>query len=305
MRTFVLLLLSTAAASAAIIKPGGWTATSTAAPTEERSFEPTNVGDGKVSTAWAEGDEGAGLGAAVTADLGAEKTLTGFTIWPGNFYNYEFWQHYNRPKTVTLEFSDGSTQDFTLVDEMKGQFFAFSSPKKTSTVKVKVKAIFAGKGVDTAISEVQFQDAASPSYVPVKSFAASSTFPADNEGDYNADNLEDGLSDSMWCEGNKTGDGTNEWVEFTFAGPTSVSKLKFRNGAGFSPTYFKQANRFENATLTFSDGSTEHITAKDMFFEQSITFPTHDTSKVRITFDSVKKGTDYNDLCLSEAYFLP
>lgn len=299
------LLLIAVPASASIIKAGGWAATSTLNATDDRNFEATNVGDGKQSTAWAEGDEGAGLGASLQADFDSERSLTGFTIWPGNFYNYEYWTHYNRPKQVVLEFSDGSNLDFTLADEMKAQSFAFSATKKTSSVKVKVKSVYSGKGVDTAISEIQFRDGGRPTWSEPRSISASSTFPADAEGDYEPDNMEDGISDSMWCEGNKTGDGTNEWIQFDFGGTQTVSKLKIRNGAGFSAAYFNKANRATSATLAFSDGSTESISLKDMFFEQTISFPAHSTDRVKLTFTAVKKGTEYNDLCVSEAYFLP
>lgn len=304
MRTLVLLLVASPA-FASVVKPGGVTATSTASATDERNFEPSNASDGKQSTAWAEGEEGAGLGSALDVDLGGEKTLTGFTIWAGNFFNYEFFQHYNRPKTIVLEFSDGSTLEFTLADEMKAQSFDFSSAKKTSSVKVKIKAIYQGKGVDTAISEIQFRDGSRATTVPAKTISASTTFPADAEGDYSSANVADGISDSMWCEGNKTGDGTSEWLQFDFGMPTSVSKLKIRNGAGFSAAYFNKANRAVTGTLSFSDGTSEQITLKDMFFDQTISFPAHNADKVKLTFTQVKKGTEYNDLCVSEAYFLP
>ncbi len=37
--------------------------------------------------------------------------------------------------------------------------------------------------------------------------------------------------------------------------------------------------------------------------KQTISFPEHETSKVRITFTEVYKGKEFNDLCVSEAYF--
>lgn len=299
------LLFAVPVASASVLKPGGWSASSIASATDERNFEPTNIGDGKQSTAWAEGEEGAGLGATVEADLGGDRSITGFTIWSGNFYNYEFWGHYNRPKTVVLEFSDGTSQEFTLADEMKPQSFDLPSAKTTSKVKVKVKAVYSGKGVDTAISEIQFRDSGRPTYVQARTVTASSTFPADAEGDYGTANMSDGITDSMWCEGNKTGDGTSEWLQFDFGSSQTVSKLKIRNGAGFSAAYFNKANRAVTGTLTFSDGSTETVNLKDMFFDQTITFPAHTTDRVKLTFTSVKKGTEFNDLCVSEAYFLP
>jgi hypothetical protein len=109
----------------------------------------------------------------------------------------------------------------------------------------------------------------------------------------------------MWCEGNKTGDGTNEWLELDLGVSTSVSRLVLRNGSAYSFTYFMKANRGTTATLTFGDGSTEAITLKDTISEQTISFAARSTSKVKITFTGVKKGSEYNDLCISEAYLLP
>ena len=40
----------------------------------------------------------------------------------------------------------------------------------------------------------------------------------------------DGIVDSMWCEGNKSSDGTGEWLELGFAGTQSVSGVKIRSG---------------------------------------------------------------------------
>ena len=37
--------------------------------------------------------------------------------------------------------------------------------------------------------------------------------------------------------------------------------------------------------------------------KQTLSFPTKPTSKVRVTFTEVKKGKEFNDLCISEAVF--
>jgi len=109
----------------------------------------------------------------------------------------------------------------------------------------------------------------------------------------------------MWCEGNKTGDGTNEWIELDLGAPTSVSKLLLRNGNAYSFTYFMKSNRATGASLAFADGSTESVVIKDSISEQTIQFAPRTTSKVKITFTGVKKGSEFNDLCISEAYLLP
>jgi hypothetical protein len=293
-------------AHAAVVKASSWSASSSAPASEGVNYDMANLGDAKASTPWVEGDEGSGLGSWAMADFGAPRTITRISVWAGVWYNQEYWGRYNRPKTLLAEFSDGTSQEFTLTDEFKPQELTLKAPKQTTSVKLKVKAVYAGNTFnDTGISEVVFRDGAPDPFITPKTFAASSTFPADADGNYEGANTADGILDTMWCEGNKKSDGTNEWMEVGFGGVTSVSKLVLRNGNAYSFPYFMKSNRATGATLTFSDGSTAPIVVKDSISEQTITFPAHDTSKVRITFTGVKKGSEFDDLCVSEAYFLP
>ena len=293
-------------ADAAVVKPSAWTASSSAAGSEGVSYDIANVADARQSSPWVEGDAGSGLGSWVMADFGGEKVITEFTVWAGVWYTLEYWNRYNRPKLLVVEFSDGTSQEVTLTDEFKPQTITFASPKKTSSIKMKVKGIYTGNTFnDTGISEVVFRDGASAPHVPVKSYKVSSTFPADGDGNYDAVNTTDGILDSMWCEGNKTGDGANEWLELDFGSSQSVSRLVLRNGNAYSFGYFMKSNRATGATLTFSDGSSEVVTVKDSISEQTIAFAPRSTSRVRVTFTAVKKGSEFNDLCISEAYLLP
>jgi hypothetical protein len=293
-------------ADAAAIRPSGWTASSSAPASDDNNYDVANVGDTRQSTPWVEGDAGSGLGSWAMADFGGERTISRITVWGGVWYTLEYWHRYNRPKLLVAEFSDGTSQEFTLTDEFKAQELKLTAPKKTTSVKLKVKAIYAGNTFnDTGISEVVFHDDARDPWVPVRSFAASTTFPPDGDGNYEPPNVEDGILDSMWCEGNAKGDGTNEWLELTLAAPQTVSKLVLRNGNAYSFGYFMKSNRATAGTLTFADGSTEAITVKDSISEQTISFAPHDTAKVRLTFTGVKKGSEFNDLCVSEAYLLP
>lgn len=295
-----------APAEAAVVKPTTWSSSSSAPGSDGVSYDIKNVADARQSSPWVEGDEGSGLGSWVQADFGGEKTITGFTVWAGVWYTQEYWARYNRPKLLVVEFSDGTSQEVTLADEFKPQTITFPAAKKTSSVKLKVKGIHSGNTFnDTGLSEIVFHDGAPSPHLPVKSYKVSSTFPADGDGNYEPVNTADGILDSMWCEGNKTGDGTNEWIELELGGSESVSKLVLRNGNAYSFPYFMKSNRATAATLTFSDGATEAVVLKDSISEQTITFPAHTTSSVRVTFTAVKKGSEFNDLCISEAYLLP
>ncbi len=301
---FSAILFVAPAASAAPIKVTAWTTSSTAPATDASTFEVTHLGDGKQSSVWAEGEGGAGLGSWIQADFGAAKTVTSFTFWGSNWYNVEYFGHYNRPKTLVAEYADGSTEEFTAKDEQLPQVFTLKAAKQTQTVKLRIKAIYSGKGVDTAVSEVKFFDNTTEGAVPVTSVVASTVAAADVDGNYNAGNASDGISDSMWCEGNKKSDGMSEWIELSLGQRSAVSSVKIRNGAP-SSDLFKAVNRPTTATLSFSDGGSESITLKDMLFEQSVAFPTHTTDKVRLTVTGVKKGEKYDDLCVSEITVMP
>ncbi len=288
------------------VKIAGATASSTYPAQEGANYEAKNLKDSKQATAWFEGDDGSGLGAWVELDLGGSQTVTGFRIWNGYWLTYDMWQRNNRVKTLDVETGDGQEFSFELTDEMKPEEIHFPSKVTTDTLKFRIKGIHKGNTFnDTAISEIQVLDDKPSEFVGVSAFEASSTYPEDSDGDYEADNLADGIVDSMWCEGDKEGDGTGQWVQESFGSATSVSQLVIYNGNAFSFGSFMKANSATAATLTFSDGSTAAIAIKPSMMKQTISFPAHTTSSVRITFDTVRKGKEFNDLCISEAVFLP
>lgn len=297
--------LTSTAAQAGVVKVEVATASTTEAEADGVSYEPKNLTDGKQSTAWFEGEDGSGLGSFVTLDLGGDKTITGLQIWNGFWYTSDFWQRHNRAKEIEVFFADDSKVAFTLEDEMKPSTIMFDKPVTTRSVKVRIKSIHRGNTFnDTGISEIQVLEAADGGVVKSSGHGASSSYPADADGDYEPDNLADGIMDSMWCEGSTDGDGTGEWIEFEFGATKQVSKLRINNGNAYSFGMFMKANHARKAQLEFSDGTTEDVELKGSFMSQVVAFPVHDTSKVRVTFTEVKKGKEFNDLCVSEAVFL-
>jgi hypothetical protein len=296
-------LLLALTAQAAVVK-ATWTASSSEAPTEDASYDVSNLGDGKQSHAWFEGVEGSGLGEWVQADLGGSHVVTGFTVWAGWWYTKSQWGHYNRPKVIVVELADGSSQEFTLADTFAPQPLSLAAPKATTSLKFKVKSVFVSDAYnDTAISEIQIHDTEREAGGRVNRYAASSTYPADSDGTYELRNTTDGIADSLWCEGNKTGDGTAEWVEYGFAAPASVSRMVIRNGNASSFGLYMKSNRATAVTLVFGDGSTAPVALKDTPGEQTLVFPARTTGQVRIRFDTVKKGTEFNDMCVAEVSF--
>ena len=282
------------------------TASSTYPGGDGVSYEPKNVNDGKVSTVWTEGADGAGMGESISIALkGGAQEVTGFKIWNGNWYTQDFFDRHNRIKEVLVEFSDGTTERHQLEDGFKPQTIRFEKPHTTEYVTLKIKGKYGGNTFDdTCISEVRLFDDAPDSAVKVASHTTSSTYPEDNDGNYEPVNLHDGILDSMWCEGSADGDGAGEWIEFDFGGRKQISKLQLNNGNAHSFGMFMKANSATSATLSFDGGATESITIKPSMMSQTISFPAHTTSKVKLTIDAVRKGKEFNDLCLSEANFM-
>lgn len=303
-----LLLTSTALARPIKLSSMAASATSSYPETEGVNYDPKNLVDSKVSNVWVEGEPGSGLGSSVTLDLGADQSVSGFRIWNGNWYSADFWKRHNRVKDIEVTFADGSKQSFTLKDEMTPETVTFPKAVTTSSLKLTIKSIYGGSTFpDTCISEIQVLDTQPEDYIRPVGGAASTTYPADADSNYDPKNMWDAMLDTMWCE-NAPGDGTNEWVEEDLGSPKTINKLTIDNGNAYSLSYNVKSNRALKATLKFDDGATEELTLKPVPTPQVLTFSPHTTQKVRITFTQVQKGTDpedpsANDLCISEARF--
>jgi len=94
-----------------------------------------------------------------------------------------------------------------------------------------------------------------------------------------------------------------EWVDVSFGGKEQIGKMQLFNGIGTSMVVWFKGNRAEGATLTFDDGSKQSVVLKNTFKEQEVVFTPVTTSSVRVTFDKVARGKEFNDLCISELTF--
>ncbi len=270
--------------------------------TESGNYSPERIADGKQGTSWVEGDSGGGLGAWIELDLGGAHKVSGIKVWAGDWYSFNSWEAANRPKEIELKFSDDSTEKFILEDAKKVHSLEFKEREATS-IRIRLKAVYSGSTwSDTGISEVQVVGPAQGEAMPAK-LSASSEAKEDGDGNYAVANLSDGITDSMWCEGNTESDGKGEWVKFDFGADHAVSKVSLVNGMGSSLSLWMKGNRASSATLEFSDGSTTEIAIKPTIRGQEISFDTKKTSSVKITFTGVVAGKEFNDLCISEAYF--
>ena len=300
--TGMLLTALLGTADAANLKITEATASSTEPESDGVSYEPKHLKDSKRSTMWVEGQSGSGLGEWVQVTLDGTQTVAGVRLWNGVWYTADFWERHNRIKEIEIEFSDGTRQKFTLKDEMAPEEIRFDSPVQTSFLKIKIKGIYGGTTFnDTGLSEIQvFNNDPEPN-ISAASFESSSVYPADVDGTYVPENMQDSLLDTMWCEGSD-GDGNGEWVQMNLSGSQSISTLVIRNGNAYSFSQSMKSNRAIGAMLTFSDGSSENITLKASALEQKISIGSRSTSSVRLTVTEVKAGTEFNDLCISEMH---
>lgn len=123
---------------------------------QANTYFAANAIDGKRSTAWIEGVDGAGLGEWIRFDFDREINLHRILIQPGYFKSSAIWNENNRIQTLTAQFSDGSSRDLNFDNRMDSQKVDIGSVK-TRWVKFVVKSVYYGTDPDTAISEVAFE----------------------------------------------------------------------------------------------------------------------------------------------------
>jgi len=300
----VLLLALGTSASSAPVKITNAEAKSSYSK-EGVTYLPGSVHD-RSTQPWFEGEPGSGVGSWVRVDLGSEHAVTEVRMMAGDWTSQTYWARANRPKTVELKFSDGSTELMELTDEWRVQSHKLAAPKSTSSIRFKINAVHSGTAFpDAAISEIQVFDDQPGKVVGVKSATASSEFPADHEGRYDPSQAVDGLKDTMWCEGDKESEGIGEWVEFELAETATISSMKVCPGMCASLSIHKTGNMPSRIALEFGDGATQTVDLKDLPLDQPVRFAApHRTDKVKMKIEAVRKGTKYDDTCLSEISFV-
>jgi hypothetical protein len=244
------------------------------------------------------------VGSWITVDLGGTKNVTKIGMFAGDWSSGTSWKQTNRPKEVEVQWSDGTTETWTLNDAMEMQVYTQSSPKSTSTIRFKVNQIFSGSAFpDTAISEILVWDDTPDPNPTIRTVNASTTAPADADGSYAAIQAADGLGDTFWCEGNKATDGTGETLEFVFDKSATVGSMAICSGMCAIGVQGK-GNVPNRATLTFSDGSTQTVDLNKSIVAQKIAItPPRTTSSVKLRIDGVVKGSEFDDACVSEVSF--
>ena len=297
--TLTLLSFFAAPVFAGEVPITGVSATSTFPPEAGAVYSAAMVKDRKLASSWVEGSGGAGLGQSITLELENEVKVSEVHVWGGMWYSAEFWDRANRPREVEVKLADGTKSLCKMTDEMSVQVCKFETPTASNTVQLVLKGAYSGTTwTDTAISEIKVYDDQDRVWLTPGEVTASSVLPDDGDGPYDAKNASDGFVDSFWCEGNEEGDGTAEWLQIDFGGEKKVNSLEVYNGIASGLLIYKKGNRVATATLGFSDGSTKKVTFQDTYRQQTIPVG-KTTSFVKITVDTIVKGSKYNDLCIS------
>jgi hypothetical protein len=123
---------------------------------QANTYYAENAIDGKRTTAWIEGVDGAGLGEWIRFDFDREIVLHRILWQPGYFKSPQIWAENNRLAAVTAYFSDGSSRELTFADRMESQKVDVGSVR-TRWVKFVIKSVYYGSDPDTALSEVAFE----------------------------------------------------------------------------------------------------------------------------------------------------
>lgn len=133
----------------------GVTASSVYAGDNLGRHSPEKLYDGKLDTNWTENVAGHGIGEYVIFyfdDIYAVKKLY---IYIGSHYSQDvYWQNC-RPRTITLTFSDGSTQVIHLADTYEQQIITFDQYYYTDSITLTIDEVYTGtRHQDTVIAEL-------------------------------------------------------------------------------------------------------------------------------------------------------
>lgn len=111
--------------------------------------------DGDPSTAWAERASGSGTGEWLKVTFGSKRRVSEVRVVPGYQKRADLFAKYNRPKTLNVEFSDGTKTTLRLADEMGVQRFPVSA--NAQWAKVTLGDVYRGTTRDeTYLSEIEF-----------------------------------------------------------------------------------------------------------------------------------------------------
>jgi hypothetical protein len=127
-------------------------------------YPPFNVRNGRPGDAWAEAADGPGIGEWVEIPFGETRNVREVRVLPGYQKRADLFAKYNRPKTLKLDFSDGTGVELPLADKMGLQTFVVRA--KADSARVTIVDVYPGTNErdETYISEITFAEAPAPKF---------------------------------------------------------------------------------------------------------------------------------------------
>ena len=121
-----------------------------------KNYGSTKVLDGDFSTVWSEGVSGYGNGEWIILDFDNIYTVKKIKIVNGLVNKKNGYYNNNRPKSLTLQFSDGSSQKINSEDNNTGYQVVNINAVETSYVKFVIDSVYYGtKYDDTCIADIE------------------------------------------------------------------------------------------------------------------------------------------------------
>lgn len=130
---------------------------------------------------------------------------------------------------------------------------------------------------------------------------ASSTRSTDSEGGkYSKESVLSEDPMTKWVPSKEYKNGIGQWIEISAGTPQHVQGLKILNGYHKNANTWQYNNRVQNCTVTFSDGTSRSFVLNDTMDMITLDLGAAiDTTSVRLTIDSVYRGTKWDDTAIT------
>lgn len=141
------------------IFPTAAKASSSLPPTDEFTYGPANLSDNDLATAWNEGASGDGVGEWLSFSFNQPIYLSRIDIANGYQRDQKRFSGNERVRTLRIEYSNGSTQEVQLYDDMGYQQIepAVSREEGISSIRLTILSVYPGDSwEDAALSEIRF-----------------------------------------------------------------------------------------------------------------------------------------------------
>lgn len=180
----------------------------------EYQYRPDAIYDGYPSSAWAEGANGSGAGEWVRLTFADARNVREVQVLPGYAKRPDLFAKYNRPRTLEVEFSDGTRETLPLRDEPVLQTFPVTA--EAEWAQVTIRDVYRGTTRDeTYISEIEFAEAATPEFATFEQLMGipapepADVFPAEETTPVDSDVETASIEETAAAE---TGEGPATWV---------------------------------------------------------------------------------------------